>query len=135
MEKWTTSEAARALGHPCEDVEQLLRIAGVPHEKMGPDADGEYLWSAEAVRALRKILEEQVSRLHPAEAEKPLLLGADEASRLLGIARSTFYRHHSAGRVPLPVHLGGRTLWRREELIDWVRAGCPPRSRWEWDGN
>jgi len=60
-----------------------------------------------------------------------LLLDSTAAARLLGLGRSTFWRLHSAGRVPLPVRLGRRTLWRAEELRKWVEAGCPPRGQWE----
>lgn len=61
---------------------------------------------------------------------EPLLLTADEAAARLGLGRSTFYRLHSSGRVPLPVRLGGSVRWRAAELSEWVHQGCPPRSRW-----
>jgi len=60
-----------------------------------------------------------------------LLVGAAEAAALCGVSRSTWWALHSSGRVPLPVRLGGRTLWRRAELEEWVAAGCPARVRWE----
>ena len=61
----------------------------------------------------------------------PLLLSVDEAAALLGIGRSHFYGLHSSGRLgPLPVHLGKRALWRREELLRWVQAGCLGRETW-----
>jgi predicted DNA-binding transcriptional regulator AlpA len=62
----------------------------------------------------------------------PLLLSAEDAAALLGIGRSLFYGLHSSGRLgPLPVHLGKRSLWRRDELIQWVSSDCPPRQRWQ----
>ena len=61
-----------------------------------------------------------------------LLLDAAEAARLLGICRAGVYRAVSSGRMPGPVRIGRRTLWRRDELEDWVNAGCPARTRWEW---
>ncbi len=64
-------------------------------------------------------------------AHETLLMDAAETARTLGLGRSTFWRLHSAGKVPLPVRLGRRTLWRRDEIEAWVRAGCPPRSKWE----
>ena len=63
---------------------------------------------------------------------EPLLLTAPEAAGMLGIGKSTFYRLHSSGRVPMPVRLGGAVRWRAGELTDWVAAGCPARARWEW---
>lgn len=66
------------------------------------------------------------------EAKEPLLLNAPKAAALCGLGVRTWHRHNAAGRVPLPVRIGGRRLWRREELADWVADGCPPRSRWTW---
>ena len=61
----------------------------------------------------------------------PLLLDSEQAAILCGVGRSLWWSLHSAGRVPLPVKLGRRTLWRREELESWIRAGCPARDKWE----
>lgn len=64
-----------------------------------------------------------------------LLVGTDEASRLLGMSRRSFERIDSNGKLgPLPVRiLGGRPLWGVEELRAWVRAGCLPRANWQID--
>ena len=60
-----------------------------------------------------------------------LLVSAANGAVLLGISRSSFYAMHSSGRLgPLPVHLGSRTLWRRQELAEWVFSGCPGRQKW-----
>jgi len=59
-----------------------------------------------------------------------LLLSASEAARLCGVSRSLWWGLHSAGKIPLPVKLSGRTLWRCDELRAWVAAGCPSRDRW-----
>jgi len=64
------------------------------------------------------------------EAAEKLLLSAAEASALCRVGRSLWWSMHSAGKVPLPVRLGRRTLWRAEELREWTRAGCPSRDRW-----
>ena len=64
----------------------------------------------------------------------PLLLTARETAALLGTSRATLYRLHSSGRVPMPLRLGRSCRWRAEELRAWVKEGCPPRVRWEWDG-
>jgi predicted DNA-binding transcriptional regulator AlpA len=63
---------------------------------------------------------------------EPVLLSAAVAAKMLGVSRSFFYGLHAAGKVPLPIHLGRRTLWRRAELVDWTAAGCPTRERWTW---
>ena len=62
----------------------------------------------------------------------PLLLDGLQAAMLIGVSRATFWKLHSTGRVPTPVRLGGRVVrWRKDELEDWVRAGCPTREQWE----
>jgi excisionase family DNA binding protein len=65
--------------------------------------------------------------------EQPLLLSAVEAAGLLGIGRTQLYALHSSGRLPLPVRLGGRVLWRRAELAAWTACEppCPSREKWE----
>ena len=64
--------------------------------------------------------------------EKPLLLSAERAAGLLGISRTHFYGMSSSGALGLmPVRLGGRVLYRRAELEQWVSVGCPCRERWQ----
>jgi excisionase family DNA binding protein len=61
---------------------------------------------------------------------EPLLLDAKQAAAMLGIGRTHLYALHSSGRLPLPLRLGRRTLWRADELKNWVSAGCPSRQKW-----
>jgi excisionase family DNA binding protein len=58
-------------------------------------------------------------------------LRADEAARILGIGRTTFYQLNASGRLPRPRRLGRCTVWDRRELEAWFTAGCPERQRWE----
>jgi predicted DNA-binding transcriptional regulator AlpA len=60
-----------------------------------------------------------------------LLVPADVAGPMCGRSEASWWRDHAAGRAPAPVKLGGRTLWRVEELRRWVAAGCPDRRDWE----
>jgi len=62
---------------------------------------------------------------------EPLLIAARVAGPLCGGSEASWWRYHAAGRVPAPVKLGGRTLWRVEELRRWVGSGCPDRQTWE----
>ncbi len=59
-----------------------------------------------------------------------LLLSAGDAAELIGIGRTQFYELHSSGRLPLPLTLGKRKLWRAEELRLWVQADCPSAEKW-----
>lgn len=63
--------------------------------------------------------------------DRTLLLSATEAGAMLGISRSNFYKLKSEAKVPAPIRLGKRVLWRRKELEAWVAAGCPPRHEWD----
>ena len=62
------------------------------------------------------------------------MLTADEFAEKLGVARSTIYRFDAAGKIPQPIKIGNCCRWRAAEILDWIRAGCPPRTRWQWDG-
>jgi predicted DNA-binding transcriptional regulator AlpA len=64
-------------------------------------------------------------------APTPLLLDARAAARLCGVSVRTWWALHSAGKTPLPVRLGRRTLWLADELSSWARAGAPARDKWE----
>jgi len=59
-----------------------------------------------------------------------LLVSSNEAAKYLGVSRAHFYRMHNAGRIPLPVRLGGCVRWRVDELNAWIEAGMPSRQRW-----
>ncbi|HPC96469.1 MAG TPA: helix-turn-helix domain-containing protein [Sedimentisphaerales bacterium] len=61
----------------------------------------------------------------------PLLLDAKAVATMLSISRATLYRMSNTGQLgPMPITLGRRKLWRHEEILAWVRAGCPPRGVW-----
>ncbi len=62
----------------------------------------------------------------------PLLLDARSAAALIGVSRSAWWVYHNAGKCPKPIQLGGRTLWRADELRAWVAVGCPPRTKWSY---
>jgi excisionase family DNA binding protein len=61
-----------------------------------------------------------------------LLVSVEDAAKLLGIGKTHFYGLHSSGRLgPLPIKLGSRSLWNRQELTEWVSANCPARQQWQ----
>lgn len=65
------------------------------------------------------------------EPEGPLLIPDVECARLAGISRTSWWKLVSAGRVPACVKVGGSTRWHREEIGEWIKAGCPNREEWE----
>jgi len=67
----------------------------------------------------------------PTRALSPLLVTARKAAALCGKSLRTWRTWDAAGWIPQPVRIGRSTLWRVEELREWVDAGCPQRSEWE----
>lgn len=76
-----------------------------------------------------------------------LLWTAKDVAEAFGISLSLVKRLRRERVLPRPVTLtgmrgefdaeyaarNGTTLyWRRTELIDWYRAGCPEQSKWKW---
>jgi predicted DNA-binding transcriptional regulator AlpA len=62
----------------------------------------------------------------------PLLIGARDLARLLGISKATLERMKAAGRLPSPVVLSaGCHRWRLDEVRAWVAAGCPSRAEFD----
>ena len=55
----------------------------------------------------------------------PLLVGKAETARLTGISARSLDRLVSSGKFLPPVRLGGRVLWNRRTLEQWVASGCP----------
>ena len=68
------------------------------------------------------------SKLAESEA---LMISAREAAVMCGKSLRTWRTWDSAGLIPQPVRIGRSTLWRLDELRDWVGAGCPRREEWE----
>jgi predicted DNA-binding transcriptional regulator AlpA len=60
-----------------------------------------------------------------------LVLRAPEAAALCKVAVRTWRAWDAAGRIPQPVRIGRLTLWRVDELREWIAAGCPRRQEWE----
>jgi len=78
------------------------------------------------IKNMAKELEQNID----SQTAEPILLDAKQAAAMLSIGRTHLYALHSSGRLPLPLRLGRRTLWRADELKKWVSAGCPSRQKW-----
>ena len=59
------------------------------------------------------------------EAPRAALISVQDVSNLLGVSTRSVHRLCDGGAIPRPVRLGGRVLWRSEELDLWITAGCP----------
>ena len=61
----------------------------------------------------------------------PLLLDIRALARLLGLGKTTLERHDQSGALgPRALRIGRRRLWRKDEVLAWIEAGCPGRRVW-----
>ncbi|MEL7303032.1 MAG: helix-turn-helix domain-containing protein [Pseudomonadota bacterium] len=60
--------------------------------------------------------------------ETAFLLPDHKAAALLGISRAKLWRGAKSSELPAPVKLGGRTLWRRDELLAVVERATAERD-------
>lgn len=55
----------------------------------------------------------------------PLLIPVESVAELLGISPRSVWRRLSSGEMIEPIKIGKSVRWRRQEVVDWVEAGCP----------
>lgn len=72
----------------------------------------------------------------PSHAKQPepdfaILVTAKRAAAMCGKSLRTWRTWDAAGLIPRPIRIGRSTLWRLDELKNWVNAGCPRRAEWE----
>lgn len=67
--------------------------------------------------------------LPPEDADIMILAG--DVARMCRISRAMLYKLHAAGKMPRGVKLGNLTRWRKQEILAWIKAGCPSREKWE----
>ena len=58
-------------------------------------------------------------------AETAMLLSVKGVQGLTGIHWRTFLRYADAGLAPWGVKIGVLRRWQRDEIVGWIRAGCP----------
>jgi excisionase family DNA binding protein len=57
------------------------------------------------------------------------LLDVRQVAAKLGCSTRSVYRLADAGKMPSPVKLLSLSRWRRDELNEWISAGCPSSRR------
>lgn len=72
-----------------------------------------------------------VEAIKSALKPNPLLLGAGNAAKFVGVGKTLWYQLNSEAKIPAPIRLNKRVLWRRDELHEWTDSGCPLRNEWE----
>ena len=63
--------------------------------------------------------------------EPPLVVDARRLAKLLNAGLRTVRAWDAAGKLPSPVRLGGKVVWRLDEIRDWLAAGAPRRDEWQ----
>lgn len=63
-------------------------------------------------------------------AGAPLVADARRLAALLAVGLRTVRTWDAAGKLPAPVRIGGRVVWRLDELRAWLDAGAPDRETW-----
>ena len=58
---------------------------------------------------------------------KALLLRYEQVAEMLNAGQRSVWRWSRSGRMPAPVRIGGSNAvrFRRQEIEDWIAAGCP----------
>ncbi len=67
----------------------------------------------------------EVTQIIQTSATLPLLISVESVADLLGISPRSVWRRLSSGEMIEPIKIGKSVRWRRQEVIDWVEAGCP----------
>ena len=63
-------------------------------------------------------------------AVEPLVADARRLAKLLCAGVRTVRTWDAAGKLPAPVRIGGRVVWRVDEIRAWLDAGAPDRETW-----
>ena len=63
--------------------------------------------------------------------ELPLVVDARRLAKLLGAGLRSVRSWDAAGKLPAPIHIGGKVVWRLDEIRDWLAAGAPRRDEWQ----
>lgn len=74
-------------------------------------------------------MNESVSRLVASEENgAPVMITAEEFSKMMKVSKRTLWRLLSAGKLIEPIRLGGNTRWRLRDVQIWIDEGCPPTT-------
>ncbi|TWT67023.1 Helix-turn-helix domain protein [Posidoniimonas polymericola] len=74
--------------------------------------------------------EKPAARKPPTIGDNACLLATPtQVAEMLQVSTRTLWRMRAAGKLPEPVRLGAAVRWRRDEIEQWVRDGCPAHCR------
>ena len=59
-------------------------------------------------------------------SEKSKLINAETLGMMLGLTKRSIFRYMADGGIlPEPLRFGGAVRWRRRDIENWIKAGCP----------
>ena len=67
----------------------------------------------------------------PADTGSPLVVDARRLALMLCAGLRTVRTWDTAGKLPTPLRIGGRVVWRVDEIRAWLAADAPDRKTWE----
>ena len=68
----------------------------------------------------------------PTDSTGPsLVVDARRLAVMLCAGVRTVRSWDAAGKLPVPVRIGGRVVWNVAEIREWIEAGAPCRDEWE----
>lgn len=53
------------------------------------------------------------------------MLDVNDVADMLCCSAKHVHRLRDAGKMPMPLKLGALVRWRKADILDWIRAGCP----------
>lgn len=65
------------------------------------------------------------------QPEEPILITAKQVANLVGMSCRNWWRKVSSGLTPKSIKIGHSVRWNRQEIEEWIKAGCPCRHEWE----
>lgn len=71
------------------------------------------------------------ARKAPGAGQMPtaLLVDVRGLARMTSLSVRSIWRMVSAGAIPKPLKVGGRALWRVDDIRNWVEEGCQRMGR------
>jgi len=72
------------------------------------------------------MLVETLGKSPPAFAgESPVLIDVSAVAAMASLSTRTIWRLVSAGKIVAPLKISGARRWRKADILEWIRAGCP----------
>jgi prophage regulatory protein len=59
------------------------------------------------------------------ELKNEKLLKVGDVATLAQISTRSVWRLRDAGKIPMPVRVGGQVRWRFSDITQWIAEGCP----------